>query len=81
MEDMDLLDGLYIEDGSVGFLAHNWRGAWHDGKQELIVHFWEYWRDIWEDDESGTLEKFLLVCEFLMTVARKVCHVGEVVSD
>ena len=44
-----------------------------------MVHFWEYWRDIWEDDESGNLEKFLLVCEFPMTVARKVCVVGEVV--
>ena len=45
------------------------------------MHFWEYWRDIWEDDESGNLEKFLLVCEFPVTVVRKVYRVGEVVSD
>ena len=36
---------------------------------------------IWEDDESGNLEKFLLVCEFPVTVVRKVYRVGEVVSD
>ena len=50
-------------------------------KQELMVHFWEYWRDIWDDDKSGNLEKFLLVYEFPMTVARKMCRVGEVFSD
>jgi len=72
MEDMDLTDRLCVQDGSPGHPAYNWYGAWHDGKQELAVHFREYWRDILDDDESSRLEKFLLICEFPMTVCRKV---------
>ena len=72
MEDMDALDRLCVQDGSQGYPAHNWYGAWHDGKQELMVHFNEYWRDIMDDEESGALEKFLLICEFPATCARKV---------
>ena len=72
MEDMDLVDRLCVEEGSTGLPAYNWVGAWHDGKQELIVHFREYWKDIVHDDESSNLEKFLLVCEYPMTLARKL---------
>jgi len=72
MEDMDLADQLCVENGSRGFPAHNWIGAWHDGKQELVVHFREYWRDIVDDEESGKLEKFLLICEFPVTLCRKL---------
>ena len=73
MEDLDLVDRVCIESGSRGHAAHNWWGAWHDGKQELAVHFREYWADIVDDEESSRLEKFLLICEFPLTIGRKVC--------
>ena len=72
MEDMDLVDRVCIQEGSSGLPAYNWVGAYHDGKQELIVHFREYWRDIIHDDDSSSLEKFLLICEYPMTLARKL---------
>ncbi|KAL7543554.1 hypothetical protein ACHAWF_007414 [Thalassiosira exigua] len=72
MEDMEALDRLCVQEGSGGHPAYNWRGAWHDGKQELAVHFRECWRDIVDDDESGRLEKMLLICEFPMTILRKL---------
>lgn len=72
MEDLDIETNVCIETGSTGFAAHNWSGALQDGKQELISHFRECWRDILDDDESNQLEKFLLICEFPMTICRKV---------
>ncbi|EJK77796.1 hypothetical protein THAOC_00351 [Thalassiosira oceanica] len=72
MEDLDLVDRVCIESGSRGHSAHNWWGAWHDGKQELAVHFQEYWADIVDDEESTRLEKILLICEFPLTIGRKV---------
>lgn len=72
MEDLDAVDRMCVQNGSMGYPAHNWKGAMHDGRQELMFHFREYWRDILDDDESGRLEKFLLICEFPMTIARKL---------
>ncbi|KAL7443450.1 hypothetical protein ACHAXM_012111, partial [Skeletonema potamos] len=72
MEDLDIVDNVCISTGSTGFAAHNWSGALYDGKQELIAHFRECWLDIVDDDDSSRLEKFLLICEFPMTVCRKL---------
>lgn len=72
MEDLDIETNVCIETGSTGFAAHNWSGALRDGKQELTSHFRECWRGILDDDESNQLEKFLLICEFPMTICRKV---------
>ena len=77
MEDLDLVDRVCIESGSRGHSAHNWWGAWHDGKQELAVHFQEYWADIVDDEESGRLEKLLLIIEFPLTIGRKVRYVQD----
>lgn len=73
MEDLDAIDRMCIQEGSGGRPAYNWIGAFHDSKQELIGHFRECWRDIMDDEENGSIEKFLLVCEFPLTVLRKVC--------
>ena len=70
--DLDIETNVCISTGSTGFAAHNWSGALHDGKQELITHFRECWRDILDDDECSRLEKLLLICEFPFTVCRKV---------
>ena len=74
MEDMDMVDRMCVQEGSVGYPAYNWVGAFYDGKQELMVHFQEYWRDIVDDVESGSVEKFLLICEYPISVLRKVCQ-------
>jgi len=74
MEDRDLLDRMCLREGSLGFPTHNWIGAWHDGRQELVAHFREHWSDIVDDPDSSGFEKFLLICEYPMTIARKVCH-------
>ena len=73
MEDLDTIDQICIQPGSHGRSAYNWIGAFYDSKQELMVHLNECWRDIVEDEESGRVEKFLLVCEFPVTLLRKVC--------
>lgn len=72
MEDMDVVDRMCLQDGSLGLPAYNWSGAFQDFKHELMVHFRKCWRDIFDDEESNRLEKFLLVCEYPMTVLRKV---------
>jgi hypothetical protein len=64
---------LCIKKGSFGYPAHNWMGAFHDGRQELMEHFRECWIDIMDDEESNRLERCLLVLEFPMTLFRKVC--------
>lgn len=64
---------LCIKKGSLGYPAHNWIGAFHDGLQELKEHFREHWRDIMDDEESNRLERCLMICEYPMTLARKVC--------
>jgi hypothetical protein len=74
MEDLDAVDRMCIQPGSTGLPAYNWRGAWYDCRQELVGHVRECWRDIVDDEESGLLEKFLLICEFPMTLCRKVCE-------
>lgn len=72
MEDMDLVDRLCVQEGSIGFPNVNWHGAFQDGKQELIVHFRQCWMDIFDDEDNSALDKLLLVCEFPFTVFRKV---------
>ena len=74
MEDLDAIDRVCIQEGSGGRPAYNWVGAFHDSKQELTGHFKESWRDIVDDEDSTRLEKFLLVCEYPVTVFRKVCE-------
>jgi hypothetical protein len=73
MEDRDLLDRMCLREGSFGYPTHNWIGAWHDGRNELLAHFREHWSDIVDDSDCNGFEKFLLICEYPMTVARKVC--------
>ena len=73
MEDRDLLDRMCLREGSLGFPTHNWIGAWHDGRHELAAHFRVHWSDIVDDPDSNGFEKFLLVCEYPITIARKVC--------
>lgn len=58
-------------DGTGGFGAHSWTGAWHDGKEELRVHWHEMWEDIFDNEENSFLDKFLLAVELPFTVMRK----------
>jgi sodium/potassium/calcium exchanger 6 len=63
---------LCIKGGSSSYPAHNWAGAFQDGRRELAEHFREHWRDIMDDEESNRLERCLLIIEYPMTLARKV---------
>lgn len=72
MEDMDLVERMCVHDGSIGHPARGWVAAFHDARQELSVHFRERWNDIVDDDESNGLDKFLMTCEYPLTVAREV---------
>lgn len=74
MEDRDLLDRMCLREGSFGYPTHSWIGAWNDGRNELLTHFREHWSDIVDDSESSGFEKFLQICEYPMTIARKVCY-------
>jgi len=67
------LEGMCAEDGTLGFGAHSWRGAFYDGREELRVHARETWRDdIMDNEENSKLDKFLLICELPFTVLRKL---------
>ena len=68
----DMIDQICVDGASDGFSASNWKGAWHDGKQDVIRHAQEVWEDIAWNGDVTPLEKFLLICEFPFTVMRKV---------
>jgi sodium/potassium/calcium exchanger 6 len=81
MEDMDVVERMCVPDGSQGHPALNWVVAWHEFRQELVLHFQECWSDIIDDDESSWLDKFLMICEYPVTVARKVCVEEDVIHS
>ena len=81
MEDMDVVERMCVPDGSQGHPALNWVVAWHEFRQELVIHFQECWSDIIDDDESSWLDKFLMICEYPVTVARKVCVEEDVIHS
>ncbi len=58
--------------GSIGFSAVNWRGAMHDGKQEIMAAMSEAWEDIAYNGDLNVAEKAMMICEFPFTVLRKV---------
>lgn len=58
-------------DGTGGFGAHSWTGAWHDGREELRVHWHEMWEDMFDNEDNSSLDKFLLAAELPFTVMRK----------
>uniref|UniRef100_A0A7S4N156 Sodium/calcium exchanger membrane region domain-containing protein n=1 Tax=Odontella aurita TaxID=265563 RepID=A0A7S4N156_9STRA len=72
VDQIEGLDEICAEDGSLGFGAHNWRGAWYDGLEELRVHRREVWDDIMHNEENSKLDKFLLICELPFTIMRKL---------
>jgi sodium/potassium/calcium exchanger 6 len=67
------VDRLCVQGGTLGFSASNWSGAWHDGKQDLVTHANEVWRDIFYNADVSIVTKIVLVCELPFTVIRKVC--------
>mmetsp|Transcript_14483 Transcript_14483/g.29268 ORF Transcript_14483/g.29268 Transcript_14483/m.29268 type:complete len:654 (-) Transcript_14483:396-2357(-) len=69
-----IMDGGMDEictDGTGGFGAHSWMGAWHDGKEELRVHWREMYEDIFHNEDNSWLDKFLLAAELPFTIMRK----------
>ena len=68
----DPIDRVCVSEGSPGFCAHNWTGAWYDGKQDLMRHASEVWQDVASNDDLNKAEKFLMFFEFPFTIARKV---------
>jgi sodium/potassium/calcium exchanger 6 len=68
----DSINQVCTEPGTVAITASSWKGAWHDGLEEIRVHARTVWEDIfWNGDVSG-FEKFLLTCELPFIAARKV---------
>ena len=69
----DAADQFCIDSGSPGFSASNWRGAFHDGKQDVYAEVERVWDDAAYDGDLSKLEKAMLICEFPFTILRKVC--------
>jgi len=68
-----MVDGVCSEIGTGSFSASNWRGAFHDCREELRVHIKETWEGIFDDDDANSsLDKFLLTCELPFTAMRKL---------
>jgi sodium/potassium/calcium exchanger 6 len=68
----DHIDRVCVSEGSPGFSAHNWAGAWHDGKEDLMRHATQVWQDVADNGDLNKAEKLLLFLEFPFTIARKV---------
>jgi sodium/potassium/calcium exchanger 6 len=62
-------DNICVSDGS--FSAANWRGAWHDARQELNFEIRASWEEIFEE-ENNLFDKILMICEYPFLVARKL---------
>jgi len=72
----DHVDRVCVGEGSPGIPSYNWTGAFHDGKQEILVELEKLWNEISSNDGNLQLyERFLLLCELPFTVLRKVSHV------
>lgn len=67
----DQMDQFCVENGSEGFEALNWSGAFHDCKQEVLASMREAWDDIAYNGDLNGLEKAMLICEFPFTIMRK----------
>ena len=59
--------------GSVNsFFSYNWKGAFVDAKNEFLVHIDECRKDMFENEENTSLDKFLLMLELPFIILRKV---------
>lgn len=68
----DQAEQFCVAPGSTGFSAVNWRGAFYDGKQEVMAALTEAWEDIAYNGDLNVAEKAMMICEFPFTVLRKV---------
>lgn len=69
----DHIDRVCVGEGSPGIPSYNWKGAFHDGKQEIVVDLSGLWNEISSSEgELKLYERFLLLFEFPFTVLRKV---------
>mmetsp|Transcript_10972 Transcript_10972/g.25474 ORF Transcript_10972/g.25474 Transcript_10972/m.25474 type:complete len:173 (+) Transcript_10972:859-1377(+) len=61
--------------GSNIFSCH-WKGAWHDGVEQVRVELKTAWTDIFEEDDEGEpvmwWDRVLMVCEYPFVVMRKM---------
>jgi hypothetical protein len=68
------IDRVCVGEGSQSVPSYNWRGAFYDGKQEIVVELTELWNEIASNEGDLQLyERLLLLCELPFTVLRKVC--------
>ena len=70
---LDGVDNICTADGiSAGGLTLGWSDAFSRNKRDVVTHFSEYWRDIFDDEDNNIFDKIFLVLEFPFTVMRKV---------
>ncbi|KAL3942067.1 MAG: hypothetical protein SGARI_000389, partial [Bacillariaceae sp.] len=67
----DHIDHVCVGEGAAGIQAHNWNGAWNDGKQEVKSSLDALWEDIAYNGDVKAYEKILLVFEYPFTIFRK----------
>lgn len=66
------IDRVCVGEGSQSVPSYNWRGAFYDGKQEIVVELTELWNEIASNEGDLQLyERLLLLCELPFTVLRK----------
>jgi len=63
---------MNVPDETHGICAQNWQQAMMDGKEEFILHWVEFWGDIYYNDENSALDKCVLTCEMPFTILRQV---------
>jgi len=70
---MEGVDNMCTIEGSLSSgMGTSWGSAFVNAKQELITHFQDHNRDIWENDENTIFDKFFMTCELPFTIMRKL---------
>ena len=72
---MEGVDNMCTINGSLSSgMGTSWGQAYAVSKVELMNHFAEYNRDIWENEENNAFDKFFLAFELPFTALRKVSY-------
>jgi len=70
---MEGVDNMCTIEGSLSSgMGTPWGQTWANFKQELNEHFYDYQKDIWENEENNAFDKFFLTFEMPFTVLRKL---------
>jgi sodium/potassium/calcium exchanger 6 len=70
---MEGVDNICTIEGSLSSgMGTSWGTAIVTAKQELVTHFRDHNRNIWDNNDNTIFDKFFMTCELPFTIMRKV---------